>query len=61
MESTFFALIDFQALLVFLASFLVAGFILLTKRYHGHLSMDGHKGIQKFHTYPTPRVGGIAI
>jgi len=35
--------------------------LVLTKAWHGHLSMDSHVGIQKFHTTPTPRVGGIAI
>ena len=35
--------------------------LVLTKRWHGHLSLDRSVGIQKFHTHPTPRVGGIAI
>ena len=39
----------------------VAVLLVLTQRWHGHLSMDGMVGIQKVHTQPTPRVGGIAI
>lgn len=41
---------------LFLALSLVA-----TKRWHGHLSEDSSFGIQKFHTDPTPRIGGVAI
>ena len=41
---------------------LVAALLLVTtQRWHGHLSMDGTEGVQKFHTLPTPRVGGVAI
>ena len=41
---------------------LVAALLLVaTQRWHGHLSMDGTDGVQKFHTLPTPRVGGVAI
>jgi UDP-N-acetylmuramyl pentapeptide phosphotransferase/UDP-N-acetylglucosamine-1-phosphate transferase len=36
------------------------GFV-LTKKWHGALSMDHMDGIQKFHTDPTPRVGGVPI
>jgi UDP-N-acetylmuramyl pentapeptide phosphotransferase/UDP-N-acetylglucosamine-1-phosphate transferase len=35
--------------------------LVLTQRWHGHWSMDGTQGVQKFHSNPTPRVGGIAI
>ena len=35
--------------------------LVLTKSWHGVLSMDAHEGIQKFHSTPTPRVGGLAI
>ena len=35
--------------------------LVLTKRWHGSLSMDHAEGIQKFHTAPTPRIGGIPI
>ena len=40
---------------------LVALLLVRTQHWHGHLSMDSEKGVQKFHTSPTPRVGGIAI
>ncbi len=42
-------------------TFFACIFIVLTKRWHGYLSMDESEGIQKFHTEPTPRVGGISI
>lgn len=35
--------------------------LVLTKRWHGALSMDHIDGVQKFHTKPTPRIGGIPI
>ena len=42
-------------------SLLTALLLVFTKRWHGHRTMDFYAGIQKFHTVPTPRVGGIAI
>ena len=45
----------------FLASFLLCFAIVLTKPLHGAFSMDTTDGIQKFHTNPTPRIGGIPI
>ena len=36
--------------------------ILLTSKYHAHLSHDNDlTAIQKYHTEPTPRIGGVAI
>jgi UDP-N-acetylmuramyl pentapeptide phosphotransferase/UDP-N-acetylglucosamine-1-phosphate transferase len=40
---------------------LVALLLVATQRWHGHLSMDSTDGVQKVHTRPTPRVGGVAI
>lgn len=40
---------------------LAAVLLVLTQDLHGHHSMDSTFGPQKFHTHPTPRVGGIAI
>ncbi len=40
---------------------LVALLLVATQRWHGHLSLDSTEGVQKFHTLPTPRVGGVAI
>jgi UDP-N-acetylmuramyl pentapeptide phosphotransferase/UDP-N-acetylglucosamine-1-phosphate transferase len=45
----------------FLASFVLCIVVVLTKRFHGAFSMDTTDGIQKFHTAPTPRIGGIPI
>lgn len=35
--------------------------LILTQRWHGHLSHDSTEGVQKFHSEPTPRIGGVAI
>lgn len=35
--------------------------LVTTKHWHGRLTMDTMSGVQKFHTEPTPRVGGIPI
>jgi UDP-N-acetylmuramyl pentapeptide phosphotransferase/UDP-N-acetylglucosamine-1-phosphate transferase len=44
-----------------LTTFFVCLFIVLTKSWHGHLTLDQSSGVQKFHEAPTPRVGGIAL
>lgn len=44
-----------------LVSLLVSLLLVLTKRWHGHLSMDHTVGVQKFHTKPTPRIGGVGV
>ncbi len=41
--------------------FLFSVFLVLTKKLHGSVTMDLNHGIQKFHTTPTPRVGGLPI
>lgn len=43
------------------ASFALCVLLVLTKRWHGTLTMDGTDGVQKFHTAPTPRIGGVPI
>ncbi|WP_138515881.1 MraY family glycosyltransferase [Limnobacter alexandrii] len=49
------------ALTGIICSLLVSLVIVATKRWHGAFSMDGTNGVQKFHTMPTPRIGGIAL
>ena len=51
----------FSALMAGSVALLVAMLLVRTQHWHGHLSMDSDQGVQKFHTSPTPRVGGIAI
>lgn len=34
--------------------------LVLTTRWHGRLSLDTIVGLQKFHSSPTPRIGGLA-
>ncbi len=45
----------------FACSFGLCVVLVLTKPWHGALTMDFTDGVQKFHTTPTPRVGGIPI
>lgn len=45
----------------FLASFLVSLLLMMTKNWHGRLSMDHAVGVQKFHSKPTPRIGGLGV
>ena len=45
----------------FLSSFFLCIAVVVTKRWHGAFSMDSTEGIQKFHSAPTPRIGGIPI
>lgn len=45
----------------FASSFALCVLLVLTKPWHGALTMDFTDGVQKFHTAPTPRVGGIPI
>lgn len=42
-------------------SFLIAYTLVLTASRHGRFTMDLPGAIQKFHSQPTPRVGGIGI
>jgi UDP-N-acetylmuramyl pentapeptide phosphotransferase/UDP-N-acetylglucosamine-1-phosphate transferase len=44
-----------------LATFACSLLIVLTRHWHGRFSMDGLLGVQKLHTQPTPRVGGVAV
>jgi UDP-N-acetylmuramyl pentapeptide phosphotransferase/UDP-N-acetylglucosamine-1-phosphate transferase len=49
-------------LLITLGVSLLASLLLVfTKHWHGRFSMDHTAGVQKFHTKPTPRIGGVAI
>ncbi|MDT9547544.1 MAG: glycosyltransferase [Chlorobium phaeovibrioides] len=49
------------AALVGLTSTAMSVLIVLTGRWHGKHTHDSSDGVQKFHTAPTPRIGGLAI
>jgi len=49
------------AAIIALTSAAVSLLIVLTGRWHGKHTHDSVEGVQKFHTNPTPRIGGIAI
>lgn len=42
-------------------TFAVSILFVMTKGWHGVFTMDHANGVQKFHTEPTPRIGGIPI
>jgi UDP-N-acetylmuramyl pentapeptide phosphotransferase/UDP-N-acetylglucosamine-1-phosphate transferase len=42
-------------------AFVVSLLVVLTKKHHGHLTLDSTIGVQKSHSEPTPRVGGLGI
>lgn len=44
-----------------LFSFFVCLALVVTKRFHGRFSLDTANGIQRSHSNPTPRVGGLGI
>ena len=46
---------------VFAVTALAGIALIATQHWHGYFSMDGLEGVQKHHTQPTPRVGGVAI
>lgn len=60
-QFSFFELFRYDAFVALLASFGTCLLLVLTKKWHGSLSMDSSTGIQKVHTSPTPRIGGIGI
>ncbi len=35
--------------------------LVLTQHWHGHVTHDDARGVQKFHKRPTPRIGGAGI
>ena len=43
------------------AAFAASVLLVVTKRWHGKFSFDIHKGPQKVHDKPTPRIGGVAL
>ncbi|THC40494.1 glycosyltransferase [Massilia sp. Mn16-1_5] len=50
------------ALAIGLAVSLACSLLLVaTTRWHGRFTLDATRGIQKFHSVPTPRIGGLAI
>ena len=42
-------------------SLLCSLLLVATTRWHGRFTLDATAGVQKFHSVPTPRIGGLAI
>ena len=42
-------------------TFVLSLLVVLTSRWHGFLSFDEPAGVQKVHSHPTPRVGGLPL
>ncbi len=57
----FWELMRLDAVSAGIVSLAVATILIWTKDLHGKFSMDSTDGVQKFHTAPTPRIGGVAI
>ena len=53
--------ISFIAAVAFGVTFLTCLAICLSQKWHARWSLDHSHGVQKFHTKPTPRVGGAAM
>ncbi|MGE6212907.1 MraY family glycosyltransferase [Comamonas aquatica] len=60
-EFSFSELIRYDATVAFFASCVTCLLLVLTQKWHGSFSMDSSSGVQKVHTTPTPRIGGIGI
>lgn len=45
----------------FIIAWFVTFFVLRYEDFHAHLTRDADTGVQKLHTKPTPRVGGMAV
>jgi UDP-N-acetylmuramyl pentapeptide phosphotransferase/UDP-N-acetylglucosamine-1-phosphate transferase len=50
-----------DAIFACLSAFFTCLILVLTKDWHGKFSLDSSNGVQKMHTLPTPRIGGVAI
>ena len=48
-------------LIVFLVTLAGSYALVVTRRWHGHFSLDTSDGVQNHHTEPTPRIGSLAI
>lgn len=44
-----------------IASLCIGVLLVLTKKWHGRLTLDSMHGVQKLHAVPTPRVGGFPV
>lgn len=51
----------FALLAALAAAFVTAQLLVRTTHLHGRLTLDGDTGVQKVHTRPTPRIGGVAV
>jgi len=54
-------MVSLQALAPFLVTLAATVGLVLTKRWHGRVSLDSSFGVQRQHTAPTPRIGGVAM
>lgn len=60
-QHSFLEIFRFDAFVALAVSLVSSIFLVLTKTWHGALSLDTSSGPQKVHTQPTPRIGGIGI
>ncbi len=51
----------FSVVYGFVVALLVSVALVTTKHLHGGLTLDTDEGVQKFHSAPTPRIGGVSL
>ncbi len=51
----------FKYIFIFLLSFIICLFIIFISKKHSNFLDKNFKGYQKYHTSPTPRLGGVGI
>lgn len=54
-------LVPWAAVLAAVCSACLCVALVVTRSWHGRWTLDADRGIQKFHTQPTPRIGGVPI
>lgn len=60
-QFSFIEILRYDAFIALVTSFSTCLLLVLTKKWHGSISMDHNNGVQKVHTGLTPRIGGIGI
>lgn len=61
MTEHFVNAVGWSSVLALMAAAAACLLIVATQRWHGRFSLDTAEGAQKFHSDPTPRIGGVGI
>jgi UDP-N-acetylmuramyl pentapeptide phosphotransferase/UDP-N-acetylglucosamine-1-phosphate transferase len=52
---------NLNSFIEFMSCVSICCILILTKKWHGSFTLDTMTGVQKFHTSPTPRIGGVPL